>query len=96
MGTSKDDSSARSPINFNLNRDTLCLLLGEPGFVILERMVYEALDFVDIQDITGLPGYCLYGRIEKMIDLGLVRVENGEFSMTRRGLKVLERLWRGD
>ncbi|MBD3187376.1 hypothetical protein GF325_11145 [Candidatus Bathyarchaeota archaeon] len=70
------------------------LLLGETGITILEGLLLDAGDIIDLQVITQLPSSCLDGRVQNLVDLGFIELDDsGDFIITSNGLDFLHAYW---
>ncbi len=69
--------------------NALKMVLGEYGLLILVAIKHGAKTRQHIPLISGVPMACVTGRLPVILNLNLIR-EEGELSLTERGLKLLE------
>ncbi len=79
------DDTSLTPEDAN----ALKMVLGEYGLLILVAIKHGAKTRQHIPLISGVPMACVTGRIPVILDLKLIR-EEGELSLTERGVKLLE------
>ncbi len=79
------DDTSLTPEDAN----ALKMVLGEYGLLILVAIKHGAKTRQHIPLISGVPMTCVTGRIPVILNLKLIR-EEGELSLTERGLKLLE------
>ncbi len=79
------DDSSLTPEDAN----ALKMVLGEYGLLILVAIKHGAKTRQHIPLISGVPMACVTGRIPVILNLKLIH-EEGELSLTARGLKLLE------
>jgi len=61
-------------------------LLGYMGIEILVAINNGAKNYETIKLFSGLPISCINGRIPVLLDLGLIKKNNGEYFLTEKGV----------
>ncbi|GAG04912.1 MAG: hypothetical protein KAW51_01425 [Candidatus Lokiarchaeota archaeon] len=67
-------------------------LLGYMGIEILVAINNGAKTYETIKLFSGLPISCINGRIPVLLDLGLIKKNNGEYFLTEKGVLFRKRL----
>ena len=67
-------------------------LLGYMGIEILVAINNGAKNYETIKLFSGLPISCINGRIPVLLDLGLIKKNNGEYFLTEKGVLFRKRL----
>ncbi len=67
-------------------------LLGYMGIEILVAIKNGAKNYETIKLFSGLPISCINGRIPVLLDLGLIKKNNGEYFLTEKGVLFRKRL----
>ncbi|TFF98882.1 MAG: hypothetical protein EU547_00290 [Promethearchaeota archaeon] len=67
-------------------------LLGDYGLSIISAISSGASTFETIKIMSGVPLSCIRGRIPVLLELGLIKKEDNEYSLTEKGLNLKKRL----
>jgi len=70
----------------------LKLLMGDKGVEILLAIGSGAKNFEMIKIFSGTPYSCIKGRFPILIELGLVKKQRDEYSLSEKGLKFHKKL----
>ena len=83
----RDDDYSRTD-----SKDDIKYLLGNMGVEILLAIDRGARDFKTIQLFTGCSISCIKGRIPVLLDINLIRKNDNEYFLTKKGINFKKEL----